>query len=80
MCIRDSDMLRRVGFKDVTAECATDRLIQATEEELSNLDASKGGNGLIPADTVNCLRQSWKNRLQFAKDGEHSWGLFSATK
>ncbi len=75
-----TDMLRRVGFKDVMAECATDRLIQVTEEELSKLDASRGGNELMPADTVNNLRQSWENRLQFAKDGEHSWALFSATK
>ena len=75
-----ADILSRAGFKDVVTECATDRLIQATEEELSNLDASKLASRTIPADTVTSLRQSWENRLQFAKDGEYSWGLFSAVK
>lgn len=76
-----TEMLRQAGFKDISAEDETDKLIDVTEEEIKNLDSSREEfNKLMSVKTVDNLRLSWESRLQFAKDGDHAWALFSAMK
>ena len=76
-------MIARAGFGCHKAEVVTDKLIEVTEAEISNLDGARDElivNRSMSTEQLDNLKTSWENRLQFAKDGEHSWMLFYAQK
>jgi phosphoethanolamine N-methyltransferase len=72
-----NDMLANAGFTVVSVEDRTHQLISCLENEIDNI--SKAENS-IGADTVQGLKASWSSKLQFARDGQHTWGLFVAIK
>lgn len=77
------EMLGKAGFASWSVERATEKLIDVTETEIKNLDAARDElivNKSMSTDNVDNLKNSWETRLQFAKDGEHSWAVFAVTK
>ena len=74
-------MFGRAGFAEWKVERSTDKLIGVTEAEIRNLDASRTEfDASMSRERVDNLKTSWEKRLQFAKNGEHSWVIFAVTK
>lgn len=75
------EMLSAAGFTVISVEDRTQQLISCLESEIDNINKSRTEfEHTVGADTAQGLKASWSSKLQFAKDGQHSWGLFVAVK
>lgn len=74
-------LLSNAGFTIVSVDDRTEQLIACLENEIENVDRSRSEFvSTLGADNVDRLKASWKSKLQFAKDGQHTWGLFVVIK
>lgn len=74
-------LISGAGFTVVSVEDRTEQLISCLGNEIDNIDQSRATfESSLGADSAQSLKASWLSKLQFAKDGQHTWGLFVAMK
>lgn len=68
-------LIEGVGFGQVTGEDISARFIEILETDLDRIDTLD-----IEPSMRDKLRQSWRQKLDRARGGDHRWGLFTACK
>ena len=69
------DYLSSVGFKEVRALDMTAQFITFLEMELLTIDSLE-----LDKSCRDELTESWRNKLDYARSGDHRWGLFTGVK
>lgn len=69
------DLLEAAGFSQVTGENISERFIEILEADLGRIDALE-----LEASVRDKLVQSWQQKLERSRGGDHRWGLFTARK
>ena len=69
------DYLSSVGFEKVCALDITDQFITFLEMELLKIDALE-----LDKSCRDELTDNWRNKLDYARAGDHRWGLFTGVK
>ena len=68
-------LIEAAGFSQVTGEEISSRFIEILEADLERIDTLE-----IEASVRDKLAQSWRQKLERSRGGDHRWGLFSARK
>ena len=76
-----ASILKEAGFEVKMAEDRSEQLMKCIEKEIERVESDKARfEEALGKETVQKLENSWKRKLQFVKNGDHSWGLFLAVK
>ena len=68
-------LIEDAGFTQVTAEDISERFIEILRADLERIDALE-----IESSVRDKLVQSWRQKLDRSRGGDHRWGLFTARK
>ena len=68
-------LIESAGFMQVTGEDISARFIEILQADLERIDALE-----IEPSVRDKLAQSWRQKLDRSRGGDHRWGLFTARK